>query len=217
MLSKFGGKGLFVSEVEAALTDGRADFAVHSMKDVPSELPPGFCITAVLPRANPHDAFLSLRHPRFADLPQGARVGTSSPRRQAQLRHARPDLRLELLRGNVDTRLAKLDRGDYAAIILAAAGVKRLGMAARIRGLLPQSEFLPAAGQGAFAQGRRITFRFTPDGSIDETSPWGLWFRSNRDPVSSQAVRPGDEVYVSQNYARTRYEVQTNQLAIPVR
>jgi len=100
-LAEVGGKGLFVKELEVAMQDGRADIAVHSMKDVPSELPQGFCISAVLPRANPLDAFISRRFARFADLPQGARVGTSSPRRQAQLRHARPDLRLELLRGNV--------------------------------------------------------------------------------------------------------------------
>ncbi len=123
-LAEVGGKGLFVKELEVAMQEGRADIAVHSMKDVPSELPPGFAIVAVLPRANPLDAFISRRFKRFEDLPHGARVGTSSPRRQAQLRHARPDLRLELLRGNVDTRLRRLDEGELDAILLACAGTR---------------------------------------------------------------------------------------------
>ena len=130
------------------MQEGRADIAVHSMKDVPSELPPGFCIAAVLPRANPHDAFLSLRHRRFEDLPAGARVGTSSPRRQAQLRHARPDLRLELLRGNVDTRLRRLEEGALDAILLACAGLERRGLGARITQQLGLDLSLPAVGQG---------------------------------------------------------------------
>ncbi len=128
-LAEVGGKGLFVKELEVAMQEGRADFAVHSMKDVPSELPAGFAIVAVLPRANPLDAFISRRYRRFAELPQGARVGTSSPRRQSQLRQARPDLRLELLRGNVDTRLRRLDEGELDAILLACAGLERLGIA----------------------------------------------------------------------------------------
>jgi hydroxymethylbilane synthase len=147
-LAEVGGKGLFVKELEVAMQEGRADIAVHSMKDVPSELPPGFCISAVLPRANPHDAFLSLRHKRFDDLPAGARVGTSSPRRQAQLRHARPDLKLELLRGNVDTRLRRLEEGGLDAILLACAGLERLGLGARITQVLGLDLTLPAVGQG---------------------------------------------------------------------
>jgi hydroxymethylbilane synthase len=147
-LAEVGGKGLFVKELEIAMQEGRADMAVHSMKDVPSELPPGFCIAAVLPRANPLDAFLSLRHSRFEDLPSGARVGTSSPRRQAQLRHARPDLRLELLRGNVDTRLRRLEEGRLDAILLACAGLERLGLGARISQQLDLDLSLPAVGQG---------------------------------------------------------------------
>jgi hydroxymethylbilane synthase len=147
-LAEVGGKGLFVKELEVAMQEGRADIAVHSMKDVPSELPPGFCIAAVLPRANPRDAFLSLRHARFEDLPAGARVGTSSPRRQAQLRHARPDLRLELLRGNVDTRLRRLEEGHLDAILLACAGLERLGLGARITQQLDLGLSLPAVGQG---------------------------------------------------------------------
>ncbi|MCU0259081.1 MAG: hydroxymethylbilane synthase, partial [Solirubrobacteraceae bacterium] len=140
--------GLFVKELEVAMQEGRADIAVHSMKDVPSELPPGFCIAAVLPRANPLDAFLSLRHARFEDLPAGARVGTSSPRRQAQLKHARPDLRLELLRGNVDTRLRRLEEGALDAILLACAGLERLGLGERITQPLDLELSLPAVGQG---------------------------------------------------------------------
>jgi hydroxymethylbilane synthase len=147
-LAEVGGKGLFVKELEVAMQEGRADIAVHSMKDVPSELPPGFCIAAALPRANPRDAFLSLRFARFADLPQGARVGTSSPRRQSQLRSARPDLSLELLRGNVDTRLRRLEEGSLDAILLACAGLERLGLGERITEVLDLDLSVPAVGQG---------------------------------------------------------------------
>jgi hydroxymethylbilane synthase len=147
-LAEVGGKGLFVKELEVALHEQRADIAVHSMKDVPSELPPGFDIAAALPRANPLDAFLSVRHARFADLPRGARVGTSSPRRQAQLRSARPDLSLELLRGNVDTRLRRLEEGGLDAILLACAGLERLGLGERITEQLPADFCVPAVGQG---------------------------------------------------------------------
>ncbi|WP_374661280.1 hydroxymethylbilane synthase [Inhella sp.] len=146
-LSKIGGKGLFVKELEVALEQGRADLAVHSLKDVPMDLPEGFALAAVLEREDPQDAFVS---PRFADLdalPQGATVGTSSLRRQAQLLALRPDLRIEPLRGNLQTRLRKLDEGQYDAIVLAAAGLLRLGMSERIRARLPQ--LLPCAGQGA--------------------------------------------------------------------
>jgi hydroxymethylbilane synthase len=147
-LADVGGKGLFVKELEVAMQEGRADIAVHSMKDVPSELPTGFEIVAVLPRANPLDAFISRKYARFVDLPQGARVGTSSPRRQAQLRHARPDLRLELLRGNVDTRLRRLDEGELDAILLACAGLERLGIAHHVTEQLGVDLSLPAVGQG---------------------------------------------------------------------
>jgi len=147
-LAEVGGKGLFVKELEVAMRDGRADIAVHSMKDVPSELPPGFCIAAALPRANPLDAFLSLRHASFASLPKGARVGTSSPRRQSQLLNARPDLSLELLRGNVDTRLHRLEEGGLDAILLACAGLERLGLGARITEVLGIELSVPAVGQG---------------------------------------------------------------------
>jgi hydroxymethylbilane synthase len=147
-LAEVGGKGLFVKELEVAMQDGRADIAVHSMKDVPSELPPGFCIAAALPRANARDAFISRKYARFTDLPQGARVGTSSPRRQAQLRSARRDLHLELLRGNVDTRLRRLDEGNLDAILLACAGLERLGIAHHVTEQLDLELSLPAVGQG---------------------------------------------------------------------
>jgi hydroxymethylbilane synthase len=148
-LSKVGGKGLFVKELEVALEEGRADLAVHSLKDVPMDLPAGFALACVMEREDPRDAFVSSRHAQFADLPQGAVVGTSSLRRVVLLRALRPDLKIEPLRGNLDTRLRKLDDGQYDAIVLAAAGLKRLGLAGRIRQLFETTEMLPAAGQGA--------------------------------------------------------------------
>jgi hydroxymethylbilane synthase len=148
-LSKVGGKGLFVKELEAALEEGRADLAVHSLKDVPMQLPDGFALACVLEREDPRDAFVSPRFAALADLPQGAVVGTSSLRRLVLLRSLRPDLKIEPLRGNLDTRLRKLDEGGYDAIVLAAAGLKRLGLAQRIRQLFEPEQMLPAAGQGA--------------------------------------------------------------------
>jgi hydroxymethylbilane synthase len=147
-LAEVGGKGLFVKELERAIAEGRADIAVHSMKDVPSEMPPGMAIAAVLPRADPHDALVSLKYRRLEDLPAGARVGTSSPRRQAQLRQLRPDLVVLMLRGNVDTRLAQLGNGALDAILLACAGLERLGLADRIGEILDAELFVPAVGQG---------------------------------------------------------------------
>jgi hydroxymethylbilane synthase len=143
-----GGKGLFIKELEAALQDGRADIAVHSMKDMPADLPARLVIGAALERADPRDAFVSLQHTTLAALPHGARIGTSSLRRQSQLRHARPDLAILVLRGNVETRLRKLDAGDFDAIVLAAAGLERLGLASRIRERLSPEQMLPAVGQG---------------------------------------------------------------------
>jgi hydroxymethylbilane synthase len=148
-LAKIGGKGLFVKELEAALLDGRADLAVHSMKDVPMHLPEGFVLGAVPAREDPRDAFVSNDHAALDALPQGACVGTSSLRREALLRHTRPDLRVEPLRGNVQTRLRKLDDGAYDAIVLATAGLKRLGLDARIRAPIAPEASLPAVGQGA--------------------------------------------------------------------
>lgn len=147
-LAQVGGKGLFIKELEIAITEGRADIAVHSMKDVPSDMPPGMTLAAMLPRADPHDAFVSLRHASFNQLPQGARVGTSSLRRQCQLKYARPDLQLLTLRGNVETRLRKLQEDQYDAIILAAAGLIRLGLEDRITHRFDLPEFVPAVCQG---------------------------------------------------------------------
>ncbi|MGE0347822.1 hydroxymethylbilane synthase [Hydrogenophaga sp.] len=153
-LSKVGGKGLFVKELELALQDGRADIAVHSLKDVPMDLPTGFALACVMEREDPRDAWVSTHCAGLADLPAKAVVGTSSLRRQVLLRESldrlgRDDVRIEPLRGNLDTRLRKLDEGGYHAIVLAAAGLKRLGLDARIRHVFDATESLPAAGQGA--------------------------------------------------------------------
>ena len=150
-LSKVGGKGLFVKELEVAMQNGEADLAVHSLKDVPMELPDGFELAAILEREDARDAFVSNDYARLADLPDGAIVGTSSLRRQALIAARYPKLVIHPLRGNLDTRLGKLDKGEYAAIILAAAGLKRLGMAARIRSVIEPEDSLPAPGQGAMA------------------------------------------------------------------
>ena len=153
-LSKIGGKGLFVKELETALEDGRADLAVHSLKDVPMNMPDGFVLAAIGEREDPHDAFVSNKYENLAALPAGSVVGTSSLRRESQLRARFPHLDIQPLRGNVQTRLRKLDEGKYAAIILAAAGLKRLGLGDRIRALISSDDSLPAVGQGA-------TFYFT--------------------------------------------------------
>ncbi len=166
-LSKVGGKGLFVKELEVALQAGQADLAVHSLKDVPMELPEGFALACVMEREDPRDAFVSNDYASLASLPQGAVVGTSSLRRMALLRALRPDLRIEPLRGNLDTRLRKLDEGLYAAIVLAAAGLKRLGLAERIRATFEPSEMLPAAGQGALG----IEVRSEHQDVIDALAP----------------------------------------------
>ena len=150
-LAKIGGKGLFVKELELALAAGRADLAVHSAKDVPMDLPAGFALGAIMQREDPRDAFVSNLYDTLDDLPAGAVVGTSSLRREAQLRSRYPQLQVASLRGNLDTRLSKLDRGDHDAIILAAAGLTRLGLGARIRSILSIEQSLPAAGQGALA------------------------------------------------------------------
>jgi hydroxymethylbilane synthase len=150
-LSKVGGKGLFVKELEVAMAEGRADLAVHSLKDVPMDLPEGFALAAVLEREDPRDAFVSNDYASLAALPDGAIVGTSSLRRQALIAARYPKLVIKPLRGNLDTRLAKLDRGDYAAIILATAGLIRLGVPERIRAAIDPVDSLPAAGQGAMA------------------------------------------------------------------
>ncbi|MEP6485413.1 MAG: hydroxymethylbilane synthase [Rudaea sp.] len=155
-LAQIGGKGLFLKELEVAMLEHRADIAVHSYKDVPMDIEPEFAIGAVLERADAADAFVSVHFARLDTLPQSAHVGTSSLRRQAQLRAIRPDLRIGDLRGNVNTRLAKLDAGDYDAIILACAGLERLGLNARIRSRLSPPTWLPAAAQGAIAIEHRL-------------------------------------------------------------
>ena len=148
-LSKVGGKGLFVKELETALEDGRADLAVHSLKDVPMVMPDGFDLSCVMAREDARDAFVSNDYASLEDLPSGAIVGTSSLRRESVLRAKFPHLQIEPLRGNLDTRMGKLDRGEYQAIILAAAGLKRLGLESRIKAFLPYDPYTPAAGQGA--------------------------------------------------------------------
>jgi hydroxymethylbilane synthase len=148
-LSKVGGKGLFVKELETALEEGRADLAVHSLKDVPMVMPDGFDLACVMAREDARDAFVSPHYASLEDLPPGAIVGTSSLRRESVLRARFPHLVIEPLRGNLDTRMGKLDRGQYQAIILAAAGLKRLGLESRIRAYLPYDPYTPAAGQGA--------------------------------------------------------------------
>jgi hydroxymethylbilane synthase len=148
-LAQVGTKGMFTKEIEEALAEGRVDLAVHSLKDLPTELPPGFELVAITTRVNPRDVFLSVKYDSIKALPRGARVGTSSLRRQAQLKVARPDVVVEPLRGNVDTRVRKLEEGQYDAIILAAAGLTRLGKTEFIREVLSEDFMCPAAGQGA--------------------------------------------------------------------
>lgn len=172
-LSKVGGKGLFVKELEQALADGRADIAVHSMKDVPAQMPEGFALIATLAREEPLDAFVSNRYDSLADMPPGAVVGTSSLRREAQLHAQYPYLGVAPLRGNLDTRLRKLDEGQYDAIILAAAGLRRLGLGERIRSVLAAEDSLPAAGQGALgieARADRPELRAWLAALVDETT-----------------------------------------------
>ncbi|PIF77228.1 hydroxymethylbilane synthase [Variovorax sp. 54] len=186
-LSKVGGKGLFVKELEAALEDGRADIAVHSLKDVPMELPEGFTLACVLEREDPRDALVSPGYASLEELPQGAVVGTSSLRRVVLLRAQRPDLRIEPLRGNLDTRLRKLDEGHYDAIVLAAAGLKRLGLEDRIRVAFDPDTMLPAAGQGALG----IEVRADRQDLIDLLAPLahrGDWLSTTAERAVSRAM-----------------------------
>ena len=162
-LAKIGGKGLFTKELEEEMLSGEIDLAVHSLKDMPAKVPDGLVIAAVTKRLDPGDALVSNRFSSFAELPKGARVGTSSLRRRAQLLCARPDLTMLDLRGNVNTRLRKLDEGEYDAIVLAVAGLKRLGFADRIREVLPRDMLLPAVGQGALAIETRADDKETRD------------------------------------------------------
>lgn len=186
-LSKVGGKGLFVKELEVALEEGRADLAVHSLKDVPMELPEGFVLACVMEREDPRDAFVSNHYATLASLPQGAVVGTSSLRRMALLRARRPDLKIEPLRGNLDTRLRKLDDGLYDAIVLAAAGLKRLGLGERIRNTFAPDVMLPAAGQGALG----IEVRTERQEVIDALAPLAhqtTWLAVSAERAVSRAM-----------------------------
>ena len=186
-LSKVGGKGLFVKELEVAIEEGRADLAVHSLKDVPMELPEGFVLACVMEREDPRDAFVSNRYDSLANLPQGAVVGTSSLRRMALLRALRPDLVIEPLRGNLDTRLRKLDEGLYDGIVLASAGLKRLGLNERIRFCFEPHEMLPAAGQGALG----IEVRTDRQDVIDALTPLAhqtTWLAVSAERAVSRAM-----------------------------
>ena len=186
-LSKVGGKGLFVKELEVAIEEGRADLAVHSLKDVPMELPDGFALACVMEREDPRDAFVSNHYASLASLPQGAVVGTSSLRRMALLRALRPDLVIEPLRGNLDTRLRKLDEGLYDGIVLASAGLKRLGLSERIRFCFEPHEMLPAAGQGALG----IEVRTDRHDVIDALTPLAhqtTWLAVSAERAVSRAM-----------------------------
>ena len=186
-LSKVGGKGLFVKELEVAMEAGQAQMAVHSLKDVPMELPEGFALVAILEREDPRDAFVSNRYASLAELPQGACVGTSSLRRVVQLKALRPDLRIEPLRGNLDTRLRKLDEGGYDAIVLAAAGLKRLGLGARIRATFAAEDMIPAAGQGAL--GLEIRADAGPLGqAVASLSHQPTWLATHAERAVSRAL-----------------------------
>jgi hydroxymethylbilane synthase len=179
-LLEIGGKGMFTKEIEEALLEGRIDCAVHSLKDMPALLPDGLCIAAIPEREDPRDAFLSLKAERVEDLPQGAVLGTASLRRQAQMLHRRPDLDVQMLRGNVDTRLAKLQAGDADAILLAFAGLKRLGLEHLPKSLIDPIECPPAPGQGALAIETRI-------GDCD--APWVQAIRHQASTVAVAAER----------------------------
>ncbi len=207
-LAKVGGKGLFVKELEAGMLEGRADIAVHSMKDVPVEFPEGLELALIMQREDPRDAFVSSRYQSLDALPDGARVGTSSLRRQTQIRERFPRLELDWLRGNVNTRLAKLDAGDYDAIILAAAGLKRLGFEQRIRSFLEPEVSLPAIGQGAIGiecrsddeavqsliaplADRDTTLRVRAERAMNERLEGGCQV-----PIAGYAVLEGDRLWL---------------------
>lgn len=207
-LSKVGGKGLFVKELETALHDGRADIAVHSLKDVPMELPEGFALACVMEREDPHDALVSPRYASLHNLPLGAVVGTSSLRRQVLLQALRPDLNIQPLRGNLDTRLRKLDDGAYDAIVLAAAGLKRLKLQERIRMIFTPAEMLPAAGQGALG----IEVRSDRQDLMDALAPLAhqpSWLRVTAEravsrclggscsmPLAAHSILEGDQLHL---------------------
>ncbi len=207
-LAKVGGKGLFVKELEAGLLDGRADLAVHSMKDVPVQFPDGLELALVMEREDPRDAFVSNTYDNLAAMPAGSKVGTSSLRRQAQIREAYPALEVDWLRGNVNTRLAKLDAGEYDAIILAASGLMRLGFDERIRAAIEPEECLPAISQGVLGieirsdddelremieplRHAETTLRVTAERALNQTLNGGCQV-----PIAGYALLEGDEIYL---------------------
>ena len=208
-LQKIGGKGLFIKELEVAMQRGEADIAVHSMKDVPAEMPEGFCLAAILERANDADALVSPDGRQFEDLPEGALIGSSSLRRQAQLRMMRPDLRIEPLRGNVNTRLAKLEAGEFDAIILAAAGLERLGLEQHISQQFTPEQMLPAAAQGVLGLEclssnhalRTLLGRMNHAETVKTTLAERVVARdlgaSCQSPVAAHAVMAGDTLKVT--------------------
>ena len=208
-LAALGGKGLFTKEIEQAMLAGEIDLAVHSMKDVPTVLPPGLVIDCLLPREDPRDAFLSQRCASLEALPAGATIGTSSLRRQAQLRHRRPDLVLVDFRGNVDTRLRKLDEGQVDATLLAVAGLNRLGLAARITAILPPEIMLPAVAQGAIGVDRRagdaaaaarlvpLNCRRTASRIAAERAMLAVLDGSCRTPIAALAELEGDRCHLT--------------------
>ncbi len=207
-LAKVGGKGLFIKELERAMADGEADIAVHSMKDVPAVFPPGYELAVILASGDPCDALVSNHYDDLVALPEGARIGTSSLRRQSQLLAQRPDLQVGFLRGNVQTRLDKLDRGDFDAIVLAAAGLRRLGLEARIARRLPPEVLLPAVGQGAIgvecrAGDTRVRDLLAP--LADEPTTWRLTAEramnarlqgSCEVPIGGHAVLEGEHLWL---------------------
>ena len=207
-LAKVGGKGLFVKELEVGMLAGEADIAVHSMKDVPVEFPEGLELALIMEREDPRDAFVSNNFDNLSSLPKGAVVGTSSLRRQTQIRERYPDLKIDWLRGNVNTRLKKLDDGDYDAIILAAAGLKRLGFNERIRSCLEPEESLPAIGQGAIGIETRsddeaVKQLIAPLGDVDTTLRVSAERAMNATlnggcqvPLAGYAVLEGDQLYM---------------------
>ncbi|EXJ17046.1 hydroxymethylbilane synthase [Imhoffiella purpurea] len=207
-LAKVGGKGLFVKELEQGMLEGQADIAVHSMKDVPVDFPEGLHLAVIMEREDPRDAFVSNKYEKIEDLPQGACVGTSSLRRQCQIADRRPDLRIEPLRGNVNTRLAKLDAGDYDAIILAAAGLVRLGFEDRIRSRIETGLSLPAIGQGAIgiecrSEDPRVNDLIAPLHHLDTAdrvlAERGMNARLNggcQVPIAGHAVLDGDRLFL---------------------
>ena len=213
-LARVGGKGLFVKEIEEALENGSIDLAVHSMKDVPTDLPDGLGIVAITRREDPRDAFLSVKHRKFEELPRGAKLGTSSLRRQTQLLGLRPDLSIESLRGNLDTRIRKMEEGRFDAIVLAAAGLRRLGWEAKITEYLPEELSLPAIGQGALgieirlddAETREaVSFLDDRDTSLAVRAERGFLKRLEggcQVPIASHGRTEGDRIFLQGRVGR---------------